>query len=189
MNEKSFFKTSLYIAGIIVLVVSGLLFWDYFHGGVPSHHLLAKKNLPEVSNWWGIVTFPLATAILLYRIKKRMFEKNDLISQQQSRNLIISFVGAFVYAAAIAVSFATGNSQISGILFPLIFAIALFIPIYKAEYILGFMVGLLYTFGGFLPVFISVILAAISYLLYQLLHRLMIKIGKLMGLVKSKNVS
>ncbi len=38
---------------VITLSMLVLLTWQHFHGGVPSHHILQQKDLPEISNWWG----------------------------------------------------------------------------------------------------------------------------------------
>lgn len=38
---------------VVVLCIWSLLIWQHFHGGVPSHHLLHRSDLPAVSNWWG----------------------------------------------------------------------------------------------------------------------------------------
>ena len=72
MNEKSFFKTRLYSTVLVTVAIWALLAWDHFHGGVPSHHILAREDLPEISNWWGGVLLPLLTWFLLYRVEKRL---------------------------------------------------------------------------------------------------------------------
>jgi len=44
MNEKSFQIAINYFTGAISLLMLTILLWDYYHGGVPSHHLLDNKD-------------------------------------------------------------------------------------------------------------------------------------------------
>lgn len=184
MTDKSIHKAGLYALGVISLSIWALLLWDHFHGGVPSHHLLAKKELPKISNWWGAITVPLASYLLLNRIKKRIPFENGFTGQNSIKYIAYPFLIALIYAVTIAVSFTTGNPQISTFLFQGLFVIAIFFPIYKAEYFLGFILGLVYAFGGVLPIMISSFLAIISYLLYNFLRPVFIRIGVMAGLVK-----
>ncbi len=72
MKNFNILRAKIYFTSIISLSIWGLLAWDYFHGGVPSHHILHRKDLPEFSNWWGGILLPLLTWFLLYRIQKRI---------------------------------------------------------------------------------------------------------------------
>lgn len=182
MTEKLFYKLSWYFVGIITILESSLLFWDYYHGGVPSHHLLNRKDLPKISNWWGGIVLPLATYISLNSIKKRINFDPVLNKQNLKTQFLWPFIIALLYAVSIAVSFSTGNSQISGLLFPAIFVIALFFPIYKSEYFLGFIIGLTYTFGGVLPILIGLFLAIIGFLLFKFIRPIFILIGTKIGI-------
>lgn len=186
MTEKSINKTGLYILGAISISIWGLLLWDYLWMGVPSHHLLANEELPAISNWWGALTIPVASYLLLNRIKKRISFEDGSVSSAFIKRLIYPFLIALIYALSIAIAFSTGNTEISGFLFMGIFVIALFFPIYRSEYFLGFMIGLVYTFGGVLPVIIGTVLAIACYLIYHLLRPVFIKIGTLAGLTKKK---
>jgi hypothetical protein len=53
---------------IVTVIISVLVFvfllWDYFNGGVPSHHILHQKDLPAISNWWNLLLIPTFGAIL-----------------------------------------------------------------------------------------------------------------------------
>ena len=53
MKPVTFFKKRIYCTILVTVFIWTLLLWDYFHGGVPSHHLLQNKDLPAFSNWWG----------------------------------------------------------------------------------------------------------------------------------------
>lgn len=165
MNKKFFFRLSCYGVLAIFLYSLSILLWDYFHDGVPSHHFLANKNLPKVSNWWGIITLPLAFAFLFYRIQRREFTNSNSIDKKRIAHLILHFGMAFLYALIIAVAFSNGNSSVSSFFFFGIFALGLFFPLHKSEFCLGFILGLSYTFGGVLPLVICFFLAIICFLL------------------------
>ena len=175
MNKKLILKISLYFTVIVSIAIWSLLLYDYYNDGVPKHHLFARKELPEISNWWGAISIPLATYLLLHRIKKR-FNSENSISMKTLMKVLYSFISALLYAAMLSVLFSFGNSQITGIFFQLILLIALFFPIYKSEYCLGFIIGLTYTFGGILPIIICSILAIISYLLHTLSQYIILKV-------------
>ena len=53
MTEKGFFKISFLVTGIITMAIWSVLVWNYYHGGVPRHHILHREDLPAISNWWG----------------------------------------------------------------------------------------------------------------------------------------
>ncbi len=40
--------------------------------------------------------------------------------------------------------------------------IALVLPVYRVEYVFGFVVGMTYTFGGVLPVLVSIVFGSVS---------------------------
>jgi hypothetical protein len=157
--------------------------WDHFHGGVPSHHLLANKELPKISNWWGALSIPLISYLLLNSIKKRIRSADGQASIKLIKKETYSFFIAVLFAIVIAVSFTTGNTGISDLLFLGLPVIALFFPIYHPAYLLGFITGMMYTFGGVLPIVAAFIMSVICYLIYISMHPLLVKIGKMTGLI------
>ncbi len=50
---------------------------------------------------------------------------------------------------------------------PGLLLLALFLPIYKSEYFLGFVLGMSYTFGALLPTGFSAIVALIAVVIYN----------------------
>ena len=71
MSDQLFFTTRLSLTALVSVAIGGLLAWDYWHGGVPRHHLLANPALPSVSNWWGALLLPVLTWWLLARIQQQ----------------------------------------------------------------------------------------------------------------------
>ena len=57
-------RLRLIVTIIISILIFGLLLWNYFHGGVPGHHILDRKDLPVISNWWSGILLPVVTWIL-----------------------------------------------------------------------------------------------------------------------------
>jgi hypothetical protein len=186
MTRKTFLKITLYFTTVITLTILALLFWDYFHDGVPGHNLLKRKDLPKISNWWGAISLPLATYISLKRIEKRINFNADFSNQSFIKQHLLPFLIALLYGIFIVIFSSTGNSQISYSMFLILFAVALFIPIYKSEYFLGFILGLSYTFGGALPVIIGLVLITVFYLLFKFIRPIFIFLGTKIGLVKTK---
>ena len=164
MNQSLSFKTRLYLTGSVAIAIWSLLLWNHFHGGIPSHHLLARKDLPEFSNAWGGLLLPLLTWFLLYRIKIRA-EKND-----SKTKIIYGFLGALAFGILLSTSFTLGF-KIEQYMLMSVFPLALLLPIYRSEYLLGFVLGMTFTFGGVLPTVIGSILILISAVLYLLVRR------------------
>jgi hypothetical protein len=164
MIFKDFFTFRKYFTSIITIAIWSILLWDHFHGGVPSHHLLQRSDMPAISNWWGGITIPLLTWFLLYRIQQRT-KKNDRDSKLL-KNIIYAFAGALCYGILLSVFFTFGLSEIPFYMLIGLLVIALFFPIYRAECFLGFVLGMTYTFGGVLPIGVASVLALLGAGLY-----------------------
>ncbi|KGD68679.1 hypothetical protein B0A61_11740 [Flavobacterium aquatile LMG 4008 = ATCC 11947] len=155
----------------------GLLIWEYYNGGVSGHHFLKRKDMPFISNWWGLILLPLVTFLSLKRIGKGINYNPELSNQHLIKHHLLPFLIAVLFAILIVVFSSTGNSEISYFMFLALFIVALFIPIYKSEYFLGFILGLSYSFGGALPVIIAIVLTTIFYLIFNYIRPIFIFIG------------
>lgn len=187
ISKSEFDRFRLLFVLIVSLLLLSTIVWDYFHEGVPSHHFLADEDLPQVSNWWGLLTIPLASFYLLKRVRKRVDFSG--INPTRMRIFLLPFGVSFLYGVCLALAFTVGREDVSGILFQLIFLIALFFPIYRSEYILGFILGLTYFFGGVLPVMISAIIATISYLIFSYIRALILFFLRKTGIFSQRNLS
>jgi hypothetical protein len=168
MTEKDFIKRRLYFTGFVTAGIWTLLLWDHYHGGVPAHHLLQQENLPAISNWWGGILLPLLALYLTYRIQIRIFHEDDnrLIPLKILTNYIARFLLAIAFGIILSVLFTHGYSDLSGYMMYGLFLLALFFPIYRAEYVLGFVIGMTFTIGAVLPTVAGGILALIGAILY-----------------------
>ncbi len=165
-------KTNLYFTAIITIAIWSLLCWNYYHGGVPRHHLLHREDLPAISNWWGGFLLPLLTWILLYRIQKRLM-RDDVEKAKESKlpsNIVYGFIGALFFGILLSALFTLGYSDIMGWLLIGILLLALFFPIYRAECLLGFVIGMTYTFGTVLPTAFGSLIVLICAALYLYLR-------------------
>lgn len=135
------------------------LAYEHFNGGVQSHHLLNRSDLPAISNGFGLAVLPILGWLLGIRIRIHS-------ASPTRRGLFaaigVGLVGALLYGAALAVSFELDASAITSGLFLGLFLLAIALPIYRAEYVFGFVVGMTFTFGAVLPSLVAAVFAAIS---------------------------
>jgi MFS family permease len=189
MNNKIFFKYRLYFTGFVALAIWSLLTWDYYHEGVPSHHILHREDLPSFSNWWAGLLLPLLTWFLLYRIQKRMRADKDKNQRLVNIpiNIVYGFIGALLFGIVLSIFFTLENEEVPFYMMMSLFVAALFLPIYRAECFLGFVIGMTFTFGGVLPIGIGSILALLGVILYLLVRpAIMFVSTKLINLVTTK---
>jgi hypothetical protein len=158
------FRTRILLTGAILLAELAHLAWEHFHGGVVSHHILHRPDLPSISNWWGALLLPGLAWFLIGRIQKRAVS-----SSSQSRMvlglpaaILIGFVVSLLFGAALAVAFSFGYEAVTSYMFLSMFLTALLFPIYRAECVLGFVLGMTFTFGAVLPTAVGSIFASIS---------------------------
>ncbi|MCC2973864.1 hypothetical protein [Massilia sp. IC2-476] len=143
--------------------------WEYTHGGVPAHHLLNNPDLPAISNWWGLLVVPLLVWLLVGRIQRRAAS----LTQGGSRGRFFTqvrlrFGAALLWGAALAIAFTLGHPAVTWIFFGA-FAAGLVAHAYRAEYVLGFALGMTFTFGAVLPVLIASVIAACSFAVHLVL--------------------
>jgi len=172
MSEQNFLRTRLYFTGIIIIFIWVLLIWDYYHGGVPSHHILQRKDMPEFSNWWGGFLLPLLTWFLLSRIQQRISTARNGNSKVSKFyiNIFYAFIGALCFGILLSVFFAFGYTELPFYMLIGLFLLAVFLPVYRPECFLGFVIGMTFTFGGVLPIGIAAILTLIGAVLYLLVR-------------------
>lgn len=172
MKKNDFLKMQILLTSIVSVAIWSLLTWYYFNGGVPSHHILAREDLPEISNWWGAILLPVLTWFVLFRIQKRENLPNSRGSKflEIPQKVWLGFLGALILGTALSVFFTLGNEGMSGYLMLSVFLISLFFPVYRAECLLGFVMGMTFTFGAILPTGIGSILAIIGFLIYNLIR-------------------
>ncbi|MFB9865516.1 hypothetical protein [Rufibacter immobilis] len=171
-------KTKAFITGSVTVFIFCFLFWELGQGGVGSHHLLAQQSLPEISNWWGGLLLPVLTWYLVGRTEKRLGHQALQVKRWSSlRSLVLRlFITGLVLGVLIAVSFSNGYSLFLDNVPYFIVALSLLIPIYYAEFILGFILGMTVTFGVILPTLFILLLAGIGFLIYRFIRPMIMKL-------------
>ncbi|MEL6559079.1 MAG: hypothetical protein AAFQ94_12900, partial [Bacteroidota bacterium] len=88
--------------------------------------------------------------------------KNRLAAQSTENLKIVAyrFLSALGFGIVVSIMFMLGSDLLGMIMIGVI-ALSFFLPFYKSEFLLGYILGLVYTFGGVLPVIISVVLLLI----------------------------
>ncbi|MER2996654.1 hypothetical protein [Pontibacter populi] len=182
-------KIKALITGTVTVFILCLLFWEHFHGGVASHHILQQQNLPAISNWWSGLLLPVLTWFLIGRTEKRLSKQ---FLQVQQTNILQSqvlglFVTGLVLGVVIATSFTYGYNTFLDNVPYIILLLSLIIPIFYAEFMLGFILGMTYTFGAILPTIFILLLAAIGFLTYRFIRPVIIMLT--MKMINSLNKS
>lgn len=165
MNSDFLKKNRLLIMfGSIALVLGHLLF-EHFHGGVVTHYVLQDDSLPGISNWWALLTFPLATWIVLLSIEKRKAPSPQKIDRGST--ILYRLFSAVLFGVLVSYLFSIESSVLDYLMLSL-FALSLFIPLYFGEYLLGFTIGTMFVFGANIPLIGGVVLILILFLLYTI---------------------
>lgn len=176
MNLKLGQNRRLLITVIVTLLVWGHIAWDYYHGGIPVHYILHDDNLPGIPNWLGGIVLPFFTYFLLYRIHKRIDGPN---CKEKLQQVVLSFLASALVAISIAICFMNEMDVIDYIMGSL-FILAFFKPLYKAEYLLGWVLGSSFTFGAIIPIAFGSLFCLLLFIFY--------KVGMGVGsLLKAKN--
>jgi hypothetical protein len=79
------------------------------------------------------------------------------------------FIGALSFGILISLFFTIG-SDFPGYMMIGLFLVSFFVPLYWSEYLLGFVIGMTYTFGVILPTGIGILLTIIFIITYKLLR-------------------
>ncbi|CAM5425326.1 hypothetical protein [Rhodanobacter lindaniclasticus] len=121
MIRQSRHRTPALCAAAALLFAAAHLAFEHVNGGVRSHHLLDRADLPAISNWLGLVVLPVLGALFGQRIC------HALASPARPGLLAGIWLGlgcAMAYGVALAVSFALGASTLTSGLFLGLFLLA-----------------------------------------------------------------
>ncbi len=174
MNQPRPYSFRLYCTVIACLGEILHLAWEYFHGGVVAHNILARADLPAFSNWWGLLLIPTLTWFLTGLIERQTIQ--HVAPRTRRWQSLAGFAGALLLGAALSLAFVMKQGNLAAALFMGIFLLSVLIPLYRPEYLLGFVFGMTFTFGSVLPtaigIAVMVVTATIHLLIYPLLMRI-----------------
>lgn len=177
MSVQKSLRLRVYLTGMVMLAELAHLAWEFFNGGVRSHHLLARADLPEVSNWWGLVLLPALTWFLVGRIRRRIAALPGNKNPRTTTHIVAAFCAALMFGVLLSIAFTTGQATLSSYLFFGVLLAATFLPVYRAECLLGFVLGMTFTFGAVLPVLIGSLIAALSAFFHVCVHPVLVWIA------------
>jgi hypothetical protein len=155
------------------LFAAGHLAYEHWSGGVRSHHLLDDPDLPSISNWLGLVTLPLLGLALARRVRGL---STPAVPSGLTFPVLAALVGAFLYGTMLAASFFSGAEVVTSVAFFGLFVCAAALPVYRAEYLLGFVGGMTFAFGGVLPLIVAAVFALISLVLRYTFRAVMARV-------------
>lgn len=154
------------------------LMWEHFHGGIVSHHILDRADLPAISNGWSGLLIPVLVWFLIGRIQARLAHRSDA-KPDTSRflgSVVAGFMLSLFFGILITVCFTSGYEAVLSFVFPGMILLGVFLPGYRAECVLGFVLGMMFTFGAVLPAaiggMIALVSAAMHFGVYPVLVRL-----------------
>lgn len=178
MTSPRFLK--FIVTAIVLLVVLAFISWEYFHGGVVSHHILNQKDLPAISNWWGVVVLPIYTWFLLSRIEKRFNEEGSkqLAAKKFIQKTLLLFIFGLSLGLAISISFVNDYQLFLDNVLYIFLVVSFIFPIYYAECILGFVLAMTFTFGAILPIVFILVMASIGAIIYKRIRPFIIQLLK-----------
>ena len=160
------------ILGAFILV-SVFILWEHFNGGVITHHLLAREDLPGISNFWGLLSIPLLTWLtlsLINRQRDKIIKSEPTNLEKYDNKTLKGFLAALSFGIIASLLWEFNFSHILQyfILAPIL--IAFFKPVHLPEYLLGFVIGMLFTFGGILPIIFGTVLLVLCFLVNLLIR-------------------
>ena len=162
-------RNKLIFITIATLLMLGMLLLEHSKGGVNSYHPLGNKDLPKISNWLGLLMIPVFSWFAISNLQKR--NKNEDNKQKPvSKSQLYGFIGGVLFGIVTTIVY-YAQLGINSHLLLLIIVLALFVPIYRAEYYLGYVLGMIYGFGGVLPILFGGVSIIVYLLVYKLIRQ------------------
>lgn len=153
MTSPSNWQPRLQAAALVLLAEIAHLAWEALHGGIRSHHFMQRADLPGLNNAWGLVVMPL----LGYWAATRVQRRGAGVVQWITGLLLAMLLGG-----TLAVSFHLGAESFTAGVFFTTLALAVVLPAFRAECLLGWVLGMSWIFGALLPTLIGTFIVALS---------------------------
>jgi hypothetical protein len=159
------FQRWLLIA-VATLYIAMLLGIEHLQGGVVSHHVLQRDDMPAISNWWGLLLVP----VLSWFLTGFMYQR---VVTSYPTSLLAGFAAALLFGITLSMFFQAGQTQVLFYMMLSLPLFALLFPLYRAEYLLGFVLAMSYSFGAILPTAIGALVVLMSFVLHKTLRPLL----------------
>ena len=163
MDDRSLLRSRswrAWLVAVVLLAELAHLVWEHLHGGIVSHHLLARPDLPAVWNGWGLVLLPALAWFVSGRVARRI--ARHAAPRRAERAAWLGSVIAAAIGAALSIAFVSGIEDAAFAVLVSALVLGLLLPAYRAECLLGFVLAMTFTFGAVLPLLIGGIVATVS---------------------------
>lgn len=155
----------LTLAAFALMAETLHLGWEALHGGIPSHHLLQRADLPGLSNAWGLLILPALAAWAAGRLPRARAAARDWLP------VALGFTLPLLLGAALSLAFSLQVQAATETLFFGLLLLAVLLPAHRPESLLGFVLGMSWTFGAVLPTLIGAVIAGLSWLVRGIARR------------------
>ena len=146
------------LAALALMAEAVHLAWEALHGGIVTHHLLQRPDLPGLSNAWGLLLLPALAVWAAGRLPAASAARRDWLP------MAIGFALPLLLGASLALSFELHLQGLTGVIFMgLLPLLALLLPAHRPESLFGFVLGMSWTFGAILPTVIGGVIAGLSW--------------------------
>lgn len=172
MKLQSVITNRLQATTAAFILTFAFILREYFSGGVVSHNLLAREDLPAFSNWWGLLTVPLLFWIAVTLINRRQKKSVTLKSKNKEGEATVfkRFLAALAFGILMSILWEFRLESVLQYLILLPILLAFFTPVHLPEYLMGFVLGMIFTFGGVLPILIGLVLLIICFIIHRVVR-------------------
>jgi hypothetical protein len=142
---------------VVAAAEAAHLAWEATHGGIVSHHLLGDPSMPALWNGWGLLVLPAIAwfaSARLVRLSPRGWRLHA--------GALLRLAAAMGGGIALSVAFTAGRSDLAGYVLLALAVSGAVVRAYRIEYLLGFVLGMVWTFGALLPTIIGGVIALAS---------------------------
>jgi uncharacterized membrane protein len=119
----------------------------------------------------------------LSRIEKRLNKKNSETEQSNTalNKVFWIFLTGLVFGVLLSTSFTYEYKPFLDNVLYIIIVLSFIIPVYYSEFILGFILGMTYTFGAILPTVFILIIAVVGLVAYRIIRPIVLSLGARIG--------
>lgn len=150
------------LAALALLIECLHLGFEALHGGIVSHHLFQRADLPGLSNAWGLFVLP---ALAIWAGGRWPAVSAATTTARDRRRVALGFTLPMMMGVALSLSFVFQQQALTETLFFSLMLLALLLPAHRPETLFGFVLGMSWTFGALLPTLIGGAIAGVSWLL------------------------
>ncbi|MDR7269103.1 hypothetical protein J2X20_001732 [Pelomonas saccharophila] len=153
------------LAALALMAEALHLAWEALHGGIVSHHLLQRADLPGLSNAWGLLILPALAAWAAGRLPSAPAARRAWLP------VALGFVLPLLLGAALSLAFQLHLQLLTEALFFGLLLLALLLPAHRPESLFGYVLGMSWTFGAVLPTLVGGVIAGLSWCLRGIARR------------------